>query len=159
MLKFTDTKIVFSEVPNEITLAINISGCPIRCPECHSKYLWKNIGESLNRDSLCNLINSNKGIITCVAFMGGDADLKYLYTLFHTVKIFFPKLKVAWYSGGTYYIREPDLKYLDYVKMGPYDSTLGPLNKKSTNQRFYKIIHNKKMIRIEDITHEFWEDD
>ena len=38
-MKYIDTKIVFSEVPDEITLAINISGCPIHCADCHSKYL------------------------------------------------------------------------------------------------------------------------
>lgn len=27
-MKYVDTKIVFQELPNEITLAINISGCP-----------------------------------------------------------------------------------------------------------------------------------
>ncbi len=48
MLKYVDTAIVFSEIPGEITLAINISGCPNHCQGCHSKYLWKDYGEILN---------------------------------------------------------------------------------------------------------------
>ena len=77
MIKYVDTLVCFSEVPDEITLAINISGCPIRCSNCHSKYLWEDVGESLNRDSLHNLIEKNKGI-SCLAFMGGDANIAYL---------------------------------------------------------------------------------
>lgn len=39
MLKYVDTAIVFSEIPDEVTLAINISGCPNKCKNCHSQYL------------------------------------------------------------------------------------------------------------------------
>ena len=42
-MKYVSTEVVFVEIPNEITLAINISGCKIRCPDCHSKYLWDDI--------------------------------------------------------------------------------------------------------------------
>ena len=47
-LKFVDIKIVFQEIPDEISMAFNISGCPIHCPDCHSKYLWKNTGTKLD---------------------------------------------------------------------------------------------------------------
>ena len=75
MLKYTDTEVVFKEVPDEITLAINISGCPIHCPGCHSKELWKNIGDELNEESLEKLIIKNRGI-SCIGFMGGDNEPK-----------------------------------------------------------------------------------
>ena len=39
MLKYVDTKVVFAEVPDEVTLAINISNCPCHCDGCHSEYL------------------------------------------------------------------------------------------------------------------------
>ena len=32
MLRYINTDIVFQEFPDEVTLAINISGCPCRCP-------------------------------------------------------------------------------------------------------------------------------
>ena len=35
MLKYVNTGIVFQEIPDEVTLAINISGCPCHCPGCH----------------------------------------------------------------------------------------------------------------------------
>ena len=72
-MKYTDTMVTFSEVPDKISLCINISGCPNRCPGCHSPELWEDIGTELNEDSLTKLINKNEGI-TCVCFMGGDAD-------------------------------------------------------------------------------------
>ena len=47
MLKYVNTAVVFQEIPDEVTLAINISGCPCRCPGCHSHnidYLTRIIG-------------------------------------------------------------------------------------------------------------------
>ena len=47
MLRYTNTDIVFQELPDEVTLAVNLSGCPCRCPGCHSKnvdYMTRIIG-------------------------------------------------------------------------------------------------------------------
>ena len=49
MLKYVNTDVVFQEIPDEVTLAINISNCPCHCPGCHSRYLWEDIGLSLER--------------------------------------------------------------------------------------------------------------
>lgn len=155
-MKYVDVKIVFQEIPDEITLAINISGCPVRCHDCHSKYLWENIGESLNRDSLYNIINSNKGI-TCIAFMGGDSDIEYMQTLFCLVKSKYPKLKIAWYSGVDRVLTKVDTKYIDYIKVGPYIKDRGPLNNPNTNQRMYKIHRtNGGSTLLMNITSKFW---
>lgn len=151
MLKYVDTKVVFQEIPNEITLAINISGCPIKCPDCHSKYLWDNIGSSLNKDSLYTLIEQNKGV-TCISFMGGDADPCYLQKVFEWVKEKYPTLKVAWYSGENRISKKVNLNYLDYIKIGQYIKDRGPLNKKGTNQRLIKIEKRGESKILLDIT-------
>lgn len=153
MIKYVDTLVCFSEVPDEITLAINISGCPIRCPNCHSKYLWEDIGEPLNSDSLHNLIENHKGI-TCVAFMGGDANSNDVNNLAKFIRDKYPKLKIAWYSGRQELSKEIDLKNFDAIKLGGYNESLGPLNYPTTNQRFYKIIEGK----MYDYTYLFWKD-
>ena len=44
MLKYTNTQVVFTEIPNHISLAINISNCQNNCIGCHSPYLKENIG-------------------------------------------------------------------------------------------------------------------
>ena len=49
------------------------------------------------------------------------------------------------------------MKYLDYIKMGPFIKERGPLNDRNTNQRLYKVHHlDEGKIRIEDITSKFW---
>lgn len=162
MLKYVNTEITFSEVPDEITLCINISNCPCHCKGCHSPYLAEDIGEELNRDSLINLIRRNEGI-TCVCFMGGDsnpADINYLARLIKLLG--WSKLKVAWYSGRSELPPEIYLPWFDYIKLGPYIEELGPLNKPTTNQRFYKIkdISSEEGSRciMEDNTYLFWHD-
>ena len=153
MLKYVDTKIVFQEVPDEIALAINISNCPCNCDECHSSYLAGDIGNTLDFISLHNLICDNKGI-TCVCFMGGDKSPLHIHALAVYVKTAFPELKVAWYSGkGKLHPSiECDIRTFDYIKLGPYKKDLGPLNCKTTNQRFYKVVDGK----LVDITNKFW---
>lgn len=156
-MKFTEAKVVFAEVPDEITLAINISGCPIECPDCHSKYLWDDVGETLDRDSLYSLIENNKGI-TCVAFMGGDANPIYLNHLISLVKEKYPNLKTVRYSGQEgNRIKMSNMKFLDYLKVGPFIKEKGGLDCKTTNQRMYKINHLQDgKIKFEDITYKFY---
>ena len=151
MLKYVDTLVTFSEVPDEITLCINITGCKIGCKNCHSPYLAEDIGEELNSHSLKKLIDDNKGI-TCVSFMGGDSNTLDIDALAQWVKINYP-LKVAWYSGRQELSKDINLQWFEYIKLGPYIEELGPLNSKTTNQRFYKVSNNKLI----DITYKFRE--
>ena len=74
MLKYANFDIVFQEVPDEVTLAINISNCPNQCVGCHSQYLWKDVGYVLDKESLDELVAKYRTGITCVCFMGGDAE-------------------------------------------------------------------------------------
>ena len=46
-MKYYNYDVVFQEIPDETTLAINISNCPCRCPGCHSKFLWEDVGVEL----------------------------------------------------------------------------------------------------------------
>lgn len=163
MLKYVDTQVVFSEIPNEITLAINISGCPNHCPACHSKYLWEDVGEPLNKESVLKLISENEGI-TCVCLMGGDQAPNTITWLAQCIKEKYPELKVAWYSGLPKIHKDIDTFYFDYIKVGPYVEDLGPLNSPTTNQRLYcKGKHLHKMDAREeglyDITDKFWKND
>ena len=72
MLKVASYDIVFQEIPGEVTLALNLPGCPCHCPGCHSQHLWEDVGEELNEGLLDALVAKYQGLITCVAFMGGD---------------------------------------------------------------------------------------
>lgn len=151
MLKYIDTLVGFAEIPDEISLCINISGCPCNCKGCHSSYLAKDIGEPLDLQHLTNLIDSNKGI-TCVCIMGGDANPSEVDDIAQDIKEYYPELKVGWYSGRQELSKDIELGNFDYIKLGPYKEEFGPLNSRTTNQRFYKV-NGKELV---DITSKFW---
>lgn len=155
MLKYLNTQVTFAEVPNEITLCINITGCKNGCKNCHSSYLAQDIGKPLNKSSLSELIEGNKGV-SCVSFMGGDNDAIHLVALASWVKTH-TNLKVAWYSGRQELagIVARQLQWFDFIKLGPYMEEFGPLNSRTTNQRMYKV-HDGKL--SEDITSKFWKE-
>lgn len=152
MLKYVDTKVTFSEVPDEISLCINITGCKIGCKNCHSSYLAEDIGEPLDLQHLTNLIDSNKGI-SCVCIMGGDANSSEVDDIAQDIKEYYPKLKVAWYSGKQELSKDINLEFFDFIKLGPYIEELGPLNNRTTNQRFYKVSNGE----LVDITSRFYD--
>ena len=146
-----DTTVTFSEIPDEISLCINISGCPCRCSDCHSKYLWNDIGEILDYKTVKTIIEKNSGI-SCVCFMGGDADPVHIDSLARSIRTDFPDLKIAWYSGRPQLSPLIDVSDFDYIKIGPYIKECGSIDIETTNQRLYRI-DNKKLI---DITKKFW---
>ena len=153
MLKYVDTRVCFAEVPDEITLCINISNCPCHCEGCHSSHLAEDIGTELDELEVSYLINSNKGI-TCIAFMGGDSSPDDIHRLAMFIREVHPDIKVAWYSGRekVYPRVALNLHNYDYIKVGPYMPDRGPLDNPNTNQRFFQIVNGKPI----DITHKFW---
>lgn len=156
MLKLAEYAVVTAEVPDEIALALNLSLCPCKCEGCHSPYLARNFGQTLNDSLLNHLISINKGI-TCIAFMGGDNDPKAVEKLSFGVHLRsdYP-YKTAWYSGREDLPEGINIGVFDYIKLGPYKKEFGPLNKRTTNQRFYKVRHNMDSHNLEDITYKFW---
>lgn len=137
-MKYTDTQVVFEEIPDEITLCVNISNCKFHCPDCHSKHLWEDIGYELNETSIDYLIDKNKGV-SCICFMGhgnfdGWIEMKE-YARY--IKKNHNDMKVALFSGNDI-LPLDELQEFDYIKTGRYISELGPLNSPSTNQRMYK---------------------
>lgn len=154
MLKYLNTQVTFAEVPDEITLCINITGCKNGCKNCHSSYLAEDIGNPLNKIVLSKLLEDNKGI-SCVSFMGGDRDTIHIVALASWIKTH-TNLKVAWYSGRQELsdIVARQLRWFDYIKLGPYREEFGPLNSRTTNQRMYKV-HD---CELEDITSKFWKE-
>ena len=150
MLKYTDYDIVFQEIPDEVTLAINLSNCPNHCKGCHSAYLMEDIGEPLTEESLSTLLGKYGKAITCVCFMGGDAspaEVEQLAAFLHKQTI--TPVKVGWYSGKSKLPEHFDVSHFQYIKLGPYIESLGGLKSETTNQRLYHIENGI----IEDITY------
>lgn len=152
MLKYVDYDIVFQEIPDEVTLAVNLSNCPYRCKGCHSPHLQQDIGKELDESALTGLLQSYEKAITCICFMGGDADTGELYRLADFVrKSRGGRIKTAWYSGNDR-LPENSKDHFDFVKTGPYIEKLGGLNKRTTNQRLYRIEDDN----MTDITHRMY---
>lgn len=152
-LKYVNTGVVFQEIPDEVTLSINISGCPCHCIGCHSTYLWEDIGEPLNVLALGDMLKNYEGEITCVCFMGGDSAPEEVDVLAGWVKSNFPELRIGWYSGRGSISAAIDLRHFDYIKLGPYVESMGPINKATTNQKMYKVGAD---CSLTDITSKFW---
>lgn len=166
MLKYVDTDIVFQEIPDEVTLAVNLSGCPCRCPGCHSKHLWGDTGEPLTDEAIDCLLSRQPAGISCVALMGGDASPAEVDAIASRLKQRHPGIKTAWYSGRSLLSKDVNLDNLDYVKLGPYLAHLGPLKSPKTNQRLYLVQHRRatepgnapqqNCNTLHDLTPRFW---
>lgn len=150
MLKYIYCKEVFSEVPGEISLGISISGCQIHCQGCHSRELWEDKGTPLTIEHLQSLLDKHQGI-TCLCLLGGEHDIDSLIELFMYAH---QRIKTAWYCGLDMIPKNKVgiIQYLDFLKVGRFDLDLGPINEKTTNQRFYKIKEGK----MYDCTELFW---
>lgn len=139
-IKYESSMVTFTEVPDEISLCFNITGCPCHCIGCFEPWLAEDTGTILDYAVLKAQIDAHPHI-TCICFMGGDRypfDINYLI---NQARKEYPELKFAMYSGMTK--MHPQLsQVLDYYKIGPYIENYGPLNKKTTNQCFYKKVNN-----------------
>ena len=153
MLKYWNTGIVFQEIPDEVTLSVNITGCPCRCPGCHSHYLWEDTGTPLTPQALDALIGDYADEITCVSLMGGDADPLAVNDLARYLHHAHTRYRVAWYSGRSRLPSGVNPEDFDYIKLGPYLRHLGGLKERTTNQRLYKRVAPGEFV---DITHRFW---
>ena len=147
MIKFVNYDIVFREIPNLVSLALNISNCQNNCKGCHSKYLQQDIGTILTEEIIDELLEINKGI-NCIIFMGEGNDREELLKIANYIKN--KNIYVAIYSGSNK-VPLSYFKIFDYIKIGPYIKEKGPLDNINTNQKLYKI-ENRKVL---DITYMF----
>lgn len=144
-MRYTTSKIVFQEVPKEISLLFSITGCPLRCNGCHSKELWdKNNGDILDNNVLISSIEKYLGMITCVVFLGGEWH-DDLFALLDICKSY--SLKTCLYTG----LNDVDVKIkskLNYLKTGRWIESLGGLDSSKTNQRFVDLDTKKDLTYI-----------
>lgn len=152
MLRLASYDIVFQEIPGEVTLALNLSGCPNRCPGCHSPHLREAVGEALDDELMDGLIRQYGGAVTCICFMGGDGDPARVEELALRIrKQSGGRLKTGWYSGRATLPVACSAGSFDYIKLGPYIEELGGLDSGTTNQRCYHVVDGA----LVDITERF----
>jgi anaerobic ribonucleoside-triphosphate reductase activating protein len=108
----------------------------------------------LGPDALDDFISQYGSDISCIAFMGGDADPKGVDMLAQYLHAEHPQYKVAWYTGRLRIPPTVNRQDFDYIKVGPYIRHLGPLNQPTTNQRLYRL---NEQGDFDDITSRFWQ--
>jgi anaerobic ribonucleoside-triphosphate reductase activating protein len=166
MIKYIpeDTQVVFREIPDEVTLALNISNCQHHCDGCHSPYLRENIGEELDIKAIDELLCDNDGV-SCVCFMGEGNDPEALQRLILHIKECYKTTAVALYTGADDVEDDFYWQHLDYIKIGHYDKKRGPIDNPKTNQRLYigcpicggcVEVNGVKRFGWKDITDSFW---
>ena len=150
MIKYVPdmTSVVLEEIPDRVSLAVDISNCRGNCEGCHSPFLKKDIGRELTPDVIDALVADNFGV-NCFLFLGEGRDPETLLDLADHVRSL--GLSAAVYSGREE-VEDIFWEHFDYIKLGPYKPACGPLNNPATNQRLY---HNDDG-QWEDITYRFW---
>ena len=148
MLRYLYVKEVFREIPGEISLGLSISGCQIHCSGCNQRDLWEDKGTPLTLECLEHLLKEHQGV-TCLCLFGGEHDMDTLTELFMYAH---KKVKTAWYAGLDILPKKHlgVLGYLDYLKLGHYDDSLGGLDSPTTNQHLYRVNNGN----LEDITYQ-----
>ena len=150
MIKYVPemTSVVLEEIPDRVSLAVDISNCRGNCPGCHSPFLREDVGRELTAEVIDALVGENFGV-NCFLFLGEGQDPEALLALADHVRSL--GLASALYSGREA-VEDAFWAHFDYLKLGPYKADCGPLNKPSTNQRLYRVVDG----RPEDITFRFW---
>lgn len=151
MLYYQGYTVSFQEVPDEISLVIEIADCPYKCPGCHSPELQKSAGRDLKID-IVSIIREYSDVITCVCLMGTGRDQKSVIDIANLVHDL--GFKAAVYTGSNRWGKLA--KHFDYVKYGPYVEKLGGLDSPNTNQHMIKVISRGIFgFTYEDITDKF----
>lgn len=134
----------------------NVTGCPRKCPGCHTPELQTEAGETLDSDTVKSIVRyhaiTEKEPITTILFFGGDHDPEFISLLEEVWEEYYMQFSLALYTGvETKEEVSPYLRrYLRYLKVGSYKESLGPITSNTTNQRLWDLSKNL------DITHKFW---
>lgn len=135
------------EVPDEISLIYTVSGCPLRCPGCHSADLRNpNLGQWLDPQTLAVTLDRYAGLATCLCFLGGEWMPDALIELLQIARM--KDFATCLYTGMES-IDDAIAVHLDYLKLGPFVAARGGLERPGTNQRFLDLRRGL------DITHRF----
>lgn len=137
-MNLQNVSISFSEFPNKISLVLSISGCPFKCPGCHSPELQNpSLGVELTDEYMADLLDKYASVVDSIIFFGGDQYPGRFEEILKKVRTSTKLIVVLW--TGANKVPKRLTQYLHYVKLGRYIESYGGLENPSTNQRFYKL--------------------
>jgi len=136
-MNYLSSQVVFSEIPDEVSLSYLVTGCSLRCAGCHSADSWSpHRGSLLDSGKLTKDFKKYESWITCVLFLGGEWDEKNLIKLLKIARQY--QLKTALYTGQDR-ISNAIHQNLDFLKTGRYIENLGGLDSPITNQKLINL--------------------
>jgi|SRR5690554_1018805 len=145
-VNYSSKQIVWQEVPGEVSLAYTISGCPLRCPGCHSADTWPlGAGEQLHVQEFKAQLRQYSGLITCVLFLGGEWHEQRLLELLEIAQN--QGLNTCLYTGQET-VSDALKARLTYLKTGPWVKQLGGLDSATSNQRLIDLRTNECLNRF-----------
>jgi anaerobic ribonucleoside-triphosphate reductase activating protein len=83
--------------------------------------------------------------ITCFCFMGGDKEPHQVAELANFIRLHYPEIKTAWYSGCARLPAGFDNRNFQYIKLGNYNEELGSLKSETSNQQLFRIQQDGRM--------------
>lgn len=156
------TGVTLSEMPFNISYYIQLANCGIKCNGCHSKYLWNNIEYSSLKQIENDIILQKKNGADLIIIFGDVNNGISSDDLLFMVKELNKYLPICIYSGadscsGSLGINEKEiLKYINYLKLGHFDSLFGGLNSSKTNQKLYTVNNGILTKDITKLTFRSW---
>lgn len=131
--------------------SLYVSGCDIRCPDCHNKNYWDiQSGQEMSIDEVYDKITP---FFTDITFIGGEPMLQAAALCKLAEKIKMYTKKTIWiYSGHTYEEIIHNEKYLKLLKLcdvlvdGPFDMNYFQNNLKFKGSSNQRIIDVKKSL-------------
>lgn len=135
---YYSSQVYLVEIPDHIALGLTILGCPIHCPDCHSKWTWDKSLKGQTEITIDNIKKILSPHVSCLLFLGGEWESDFYKSLLALKEL---NLPLALYTGRHLVdcIHEPWFNLLSFIKVGPYVKELGGLKSRTTNQRMYKL--------------------
>lgn len=118
--------VTFAEFPDEISVCVNISGCPNLCEGCSEPELREDAGTELTEENL-EVLLKNYEDCTVFGLMGGDADHHDIIRIAEYVHEH-SNMKVGFYSG----MDSLDLELIPYIDLYKIGRWITPTGESST---------------------------
>jgi anaerobic ribonucleoside-triphosphate reductase activating protein len=151
-MNYMGNSVVLTEIPDEITLAVWFTGCPVHCGNCHSKELWDaSAGDIMTENLMTSMLVNYRDKCSCFCAMGGEWEPD---TLIHYLKIARSMGYLTALYTGEPFVSDRLAGVLDYLKINPYVELFGDLTKRTTNQIMYRLENGN----LHNITNRFWKE-
>jgi anaerobic ribonucleoside-triphosphate reductase activating protein len=141
-MKYVRKGMSISLVPDKMSLYFEMSNCPLLCKGCHTPELRKDTGFPLTPEKLSEMLRWYAPYTDVIVFLGEGVVSEELTELLRVCKD--AGHETCLYTGRLG-VAPSVMRYLDYLKTGPYIERCGGLEAEGTNQMFTRLSDNLVM--------------